>query len=95
MSTLTSSPPHEDHTTTLVLTWAVLVGLTLASWWLSDNGLGPAIAITLILVLTFVKVFMVGHTFMELRTAPPWLKKTFVRWCVAMCVLLIALAFTL
>lgn len=84
---------QDSHTGSLILAWAILVGLTLMSWWFSDHGLGPAAAITAILVLTFIKVFMVGHSFMELSRAPTLLRSAFAAWCAGLCAVLIVLAF--
>jgi hypothetical protein len=44
-----------------------------------------------ILVLTFGKIAVVGHSFMELREAAPWLARTFFGWCLVMCVTLSAM----
>lgn len=81
------------QTSSLVSVWAGLVGLTLVSFWFRDHGLSPAAAITAILVLTFVKVYMVGHSFMEVRRAPRVLRGIFTAWCAGTCALLVTLAF--
>lgn len=75
--------------------WAVLIALTAASWVLGvKHGiavLGLDISMIGILVLTFVKIALVGHSFMELRDAAPWLQRIFFGWCIATCVLLSAM----
>lgn len=86
---------EENHTASLTGAWALLVVLTLASYWFRDHGLGPAAAIVAILLLTFVKVFMVGHSFMELHRAPAWLRGVFTTWCAGTCLALIVMAFVL
>ena len=43
-------------------------------------------------MLTFVKVFLVGHQFMELRIAPEALRRSFLGWCVSTCAVLVVLA---
>lgn len=84
---------EENHTTSLTGAWLLLVALTLASYWFRDHGLAPAAAIVAILVLTFIKVFMVGHSFMELRRAPAWLRLVFATWCGGTCLALVVMAF--
>lgn len=63
--------------------WAVLVVVTLLSFWLgTDHGLSSTTARSLlIIVLALVKVRFVGLYFMELRTAPVWLRAAFEGWC--------------
>jgi heme/copper-type cytochrome/quinol oxidase subunit 4 len=72
--------------------WAVLMALTLASWWLGADhgpaGLGLDVTMVSILVLTFAKIAVVGHSFMELRESARWLTRTFFGWCVGMCLVL-------
>ena len=65
-----------------VRVWAFLVLLTVGSFWLGvDHGLGTArAALTPILVIALVKVWLVGRYFMELRHAPPWLRNVVDGW---------------
>lgn len=88
-----AAPPIENHTPGLVAAWAVLVALTLLSFWFRDHGVGPAAAVLVILALTFVKVYMVGHSFMEVRRAPRILRLVFATWCAGTCLTLMVLAF--
>lgn len=92
MNESTTARPDADARN-LVLVWAGLVALTLASWWFRDHGLGAATAITVILAITFIKVFMVGHSFMEIGRAPWVLRSVFAAWCVGVCATLVMLAF--
>lgn len=67
------------------LTWAVLVAITLLAWWLSPGHAGrpvePSIAITcLVIVLSAVKVRLIIANFMEVRTAPVWLRRATDAW---------------
>jgi hypothetical protein len=90
--------PHTVHkprhsTTTYALgAWVVLMVLTGATWWIGADhdvaGLGRDISMISILVLTFAKIYVVGHAFMELREAAPWLHRTFIVWCVGLCLTL-------
>jgi hypothetical protein len=67
----------------LTATWAGLVIATVVSWWLgAEHGslVAVRVAVPLTLVVAYVKVWFVGTEFMELRTAPPWLRRTFAGW---------------
>ena len=81
-----------DHTKSLVIAWAVLVVLTLLSWWLREDMLGRNIAVAAIILVSFFKVYMVGHSFMELKFAPSWLRRCFEVWCIASCAVLVGMA---
>ncbi len=68
--------------TTLI--WALLVGATLVSWELGHGvGFDSARAASVaILAVTFVKVRFVVLDFMEIRTAPRWMRVTLETWIV-------------
>jgi Prokaryotic Cytochrome C oxidase subunit IV len=71
--------------------WAVLVLATCLSWYLGD-GHGPRTAGSLaVLAVAFAKVHLVGRHFLELRGAPPVLRRLFDGWCAGACTLLIVL----
>jgi prolipoprotein diacylglyceryltransferase len=78
------------QTSHLIWAWAALVALTIASWWFRDHGLGPQSASVVILIITFIKVYVVGRSFMELRRAPVALQRVFIAWCAGTCASLIA-----
>ena len=63
----------------IVGVWAALVALTALSWWLgADHGVtSVAVATTVVLIVAFVKVTLIGRTFMELKHAAPILKLLF------------------
>lgn len=89
----TSSAGADRKKLTYVLAaWSVLMVLTAASWWVGADhevaGLGLDFSMVAILVLTFAKIYVVGHSFMELHEAAPWLHRTFATWCVTLCVTL-------
>jgi len=88
MTTLTNT----KNITYVIVAWVVLMVLTAASWWLGAEhdlaGLGRALSMITILVLTFAKIGVVGHSFMEMRESAPWLTRTFFGWCLVMCVAL-------
>ena len=60
--------------------WVVLVAATTLSWWLGDGHGSRETATVLVIAVAFLKVFLVGHYFMELRTAPLPLRLAFTTW---------------
>ncbi|NKQ54190.1 cytochrome C oxidase subunit IV family protein [Amycolatopsis sp. K13G38] len=73
------------------LAWAVLTAATIVSWYLGhDHGLGPGLATTLVLIVAFAKVRIVGLYFMELRDAPRILRGIFEGYCLIGCAVLLA-----
>jgi heme/copper-type cytochrome/quinol oxidase subunit 4 len=83
-------------TTTALYVGGLLLLLTLSSYVLGvDHLLGywrPAMAV--ILVVAFVKVWVVTHYFMELRHAPRWLRAIVNCWILATCMLVVGLYIT-
>lgn len=75
--------------------WLVLVGSTLLGWWLGHtvhSAQGDVrLATAGVLIVAFVKTWIVGFQFMELRHAPWWLRHSFDVWVIAMCVALLIL----
>lgn len=84
----------------LTLVWAFLVAITVASWAIG-RGQGVAyqidVAITSgVLVIAAVKAQLVVRYFMEVRFAPPWLKRTVYGWNITLlCLLLLCYALSL
>lgn len=73
----------DSHDKRLVVWWAVLVGLTLASFegsWLGD----PALAIGLVIGIALFKVRIVFLRFMEVADAPWQLRAPLEVWVVAL-----------
>jgi Prokaryotic Cytochrome C oxidase subunit IV len=87
VSTLTAQ--SAAHTRHIVGAWALLMAFTLCTWRLGAShgvlGLGRQVSMVSILVLTFAKVYVVGHSFMELRQSARWLVLTFTTWCIGLC----------
>ncbi|MGE5697191.1 MAG: cytochrome C oxidase subunit IV family protein [Candidatus Sericytochromatia bacterium] len=58
--------------------WIILSAITILSWWLAPaHGApaGPSVVVTAVVIaLAFIKGRMVIRYFMEVRTAPRWLK---------------------
>lgn len=83
--------------TPAALTWLVLVAATSLSWWLgTDHGITNARgAATVLIVVAFVKVFLIGMQFMELRHADHRLRNAFAAYTVLVCGGLIAMLLSL
>lgn len=78
---------------TLLLAWVVLVVSTAISWFVGDDhGLGSGDAAAwAVIAIAFAKVWLVGLHFMELRHAPPVLRRLFEGWVVVVPVALAVL----
>lgn len=67
-----------------VAVWGVLVVVTAATFWLGTDhpfsGVGPRFATGLALAAAFVKAWLVGQHFMEIREAPVALRLVFGAW---------------
>jgi caa(3)-type oxidase subunit IV len=79
-----------ERTTSLV--WALLMSLTILSWWLgterASDARGPAVAI---LVVAFLKARLVIRHFMDVRHAPRVLRLATDVWAFGVCALLVGL----
>lgn len=84
--------PHKG----LTVAWLILVVATLVGWALSETGHnvtgGLPLATAGVIVTGFIKVWLVGFEFMELRHAPRWLRHGFDLWVVIVSLALIILA---
>lgn len=74
---------------TMTWTWLVLVAITIGSWWLApahSSGVASAsVAVTcVVLALAVVKARLIIRQFMEVRTAPGWLKAATDGWLAAL-----------
>jgi heme/copper-type cytochrome/quinol oxidase subunit 4 len=63
-------------------TWALLSALTLVSWALAaTRGFSPDTALTIVvLAIAALKTRLVIRQFMDVRVAPPWLRRTTDAW---------------
>lgn len=77
------------------LAWAVLMLSTLVSWLLAaDHGSllsDRVVTGSVVIAIAFLKIYLVGRYFMELRFAPQGLRLPFNLWGLATCALVIAL----
>jgi Prokaryotic Cytochrome C oxidase subunit IV len=65
----------------VVATWAVLTVATTITWYLGDGHGSEDVASVAVLAVAFLKVYLVGREFMELRGAPRALHVLFAGWC--------------
>ncbi|ORV81160.1 cytochrome C oxidase subunit IV family protein [Mycolicibacterium iranicum] len=69
--------------------WLALTAITVVSWWLapghSGGHAGASVPITIAaIVLGFVKCRLIVGYFMEVRTAPKWLRHSTDAWLVTL-----------
>ena len=73
--------------------WLILVVATGIGWCLGQTGQagtqGMAVATAGVIIVAFIKVWIVAFQFMELRHAPRWLRHAFDIWIIAICVALL------
>ena len=86
---MTISRPH--------VFWLILLGSTLVSWLLGSHhmlgGDSVRLGATLALALAFVKAWLVGREFMEIRNAPAPLRAVFTAWAAGAGIVLAALVY--
>jgi hypothetical protein len=75
---------------TLAAVWAGLLLATAVSVAVHEGLGGGALAVLLVIAAAFVKVWLVGRYFMELRHAPPLLRRAFDAYAVVVPVVLAA-----
>ncbi|MDA2893759.1 cytochrome C oxidase subunit IV family protein [Mycolicibacterium sp. BiH015] len=73
----------------ITVVWLALTAITVVSWWLapghSGGHGGASIPITVAaIVLGFVKCRLIVGYFMEVRTAPKWLRHSTDAWLVTL-----------
>lgn len=80
----------------ITVVWLALTAITVLSWWLAPGHSGghaeASIPITVAaIVLGFVKCRLIVRYFMEVRTAPKWLRHSTDAWLVALWVAVLAI----
>ena len=73
----------------ITIAWIVLCALTIGSWWLSPAHSGatavPSLTITLaVIVVGFVKSRLIIRCFMEVASAPRWLRLATDSWLIVL-----------
>ena len=81
----------------LTLVWAFVTSITVVSWLISRDGgashqLSEAVTVG-VLMIAAVKTQLVISYFMEVRSAPVWLKLTTSGWLIAVFALLLCVYF--
>ncbi len=75
------------------IAWFILVVATGIGWWLGhasqSGGQGERLATAGVIIVAFIKVWIVGFQFMELRHAPRWLRLGYDAWTVVICATLV------
>jgi hypothetical protein len=76
--------------------WILLCAITVVSWWLAPGHSGAtavaSVPITLAVVsLGFIKGRLIIRYFMEIRTAPRWLKVSTDAWLTALWVAILGI----
>jgi hypothetical protein len=75
------------RTTTI---WAILVLASFLTLWLGASGVGDQLAdrvmIAAVIVVAFLKAYLIGMEFMEVRGAPAVLRGLFTAWVVSFAV---------
>lgn len=80
MAIIERNVQHAGRPVTIV--WAVLMLATLVSWYLGDGHGATEFAAVSVILTGFLKVWLIGEHFMELRTAPPAMRWAYLAWCV-------------
>jgi hypothetical protein len=87
MATQSSTPttPVRHGSRTITYVWLTLIALTVLAWWLAPGHSGTlataSIPITVtVLVVALTKSRLIIRYFMEVRTAPTWLKRATDTW---------------
>jgi cytochrome c oxidase subunit 4 len=80
----------------LTVVWMLLVAVTFVSWWLGARGESGRLEVNLpitagVVAIALVKTRLVFWHFMEVRTAPSWLRWNCDGWLVFLALMLFAL----
>lgn len=93
-----TTTPTQRRLRSITIAWMMLCAITIGSWWLSPAHSHaravPSLVITVaVVVLGFVKCRLVIRYFMEVNTAPRWLRMAtdtwlLVLWCAVLVIYL-------
>ena len=77
------------------IAWLILVIATGVGWWFGHAGHNSPdyaqLASAGVSITAFIKVWVVGFQFMELRHAPRWLRHAFDAWLILVCGILVTI----
>jgi hypothetical protein len=84
-TTVATRAKTTTRTRAITVAWLALSGITVISWWLAPGHSGghaaPSVPITVAAILLgFVKCRIIIGYFMEVRTAPVWLRRSTDAW---------------
>jgi hypothetical protein len=77
--------------------WLALCAITISAWWLAPGHGGGEVAVAsapitvAVILLGFIKGRLIIRTFMEVRTAPRWLRVSTDAWLVVVWVSILAI----
>lgn len=85
----TTTPRTAQSTRAITSAWLVLSAITVLSWWLAPGHTGAhataSIPITVAAILLgFIKGRLIIRYFMEVRSAPRWLRRSTDLWLVVL-----------
>jgi hypothetical protein len=80
----------------LTLVWLVLTSVTFVSWWIGATARGGTLRLSLpitlgVIAIAILKMGLVMWHFMEVRSAPAWLRWNCSGWLLSLAILLSAL----
>ena len=89
MTTTLQPTSRSEGLRAITIAWIVLCAMTIASWWLSPAHSGaaavPSLPITVaVVVLGLIKSRLIIRYFMEVRSAPRWLRLATDCWLVVL-----------
>lgn len=75
--------------------WVVLMVATAIGWWLGNANQSGSESVKLatagVIIVSFIKVWVVGFQFMELKHAPWWLRHIYDAWVVLISIALVVI----
>ena len=94
MTATVATRSRSARTTTYV--WIILSAITAISWWLAPGHPGGHVAANVsitvaVVLLGFIKGRLIIRYFMEVRTAPNWLKVTTDAWLIVLWAAILAI----
>lgn len=80
----------------LTVVWLALTGVTFLSWWIGSSGASGTLSLSLpitigVIAIAVVKTRLVFWHFMELRSAPAWLRWSCDGWLAFLALMIIGL----
>lgn len=88
-------PPPAVPLNARTTAWIVLMAATAVAWLFGnvarDDKSASHLAIAGVITTAFIKIWIIGYQFMELRSAPRLLRHAFDAWTVVVCTVLVVL----